>query len=87
MSRDGQPQGRSADAHGVALATATRGKEAAYPELLRNGPLRLVVLGSEVGGRWGTGALALFHGKSYTTQLTPRLHCASSYNKAEVGEH
>ncbi|OLP87558.1 hypothetical protein AK812_SmicGene31218 [Symbiodinium microadriaticum] len=42
--------GRSADAHGVALATATRGKEAAYPELLRNGPLRLVVLGSEVGG-------------------------------------
>ena len=30
-----------------------------YPELLCNGPQRLVVLGSEVGGRWGTGALAL----------------------------
>ena len=59
VSRDGQPQGRSADTDGAALATATRRKEATYPELLRNGPQRLVVLGSEVGGRWGTGALAL----------------------------
>ena len=59
VSRDGQSQGRSADTDGAALATATRRKEATYPELLRNGPQRLVVLGSEVGGRWGTGALAL----------------------------
>ena len=59
VSRDGQPQGRSADTDGAALATATRRKEATYPELLRNGPQRLVVLSSEVGGRWGTGALAL----------------------------
>ena len=59
VSRDGQPQGRSTDTDGAALATATRREEATYPELLRNGPQRLVVVGSEVGGRWGTGALAL----------------------------
>ena len=35
----------------------TRREEATYPELLRNGPQRLVVVGSEVGSRSGTGAL------------------------------
>ena len=50
---------RSTDTDGAALATATRRKEVTYPELLRIGPQRLVVLGSVVGGRWGTGALAL----------------------------
>ena len=34
-------------------ATATRRRNETYPELLRNGPQRRIILGSEVGGRWG----------------------------------
>ena len=49
MSQDGQPQGRSANENGAALAAAARRKEATSPELLRSGPQRLVALGSGVG--------------------------------------
>ena len=34
-------------------------KQAAYPELLAGGPQQLVVLGTEVGGRWNAGARQL----------------------------
>ena len=37
---------------GAALQAARRRKEARYPELLQPGPQRLLVLASEVGGRW-----------------------------------
>ena len=39
-----------------ALQVAERRKQAAYPELTRGGPQTLLVLGSEIGGRWSTGA-------------------------------
>ena len=47
-------------------------KRATYPELLRNGPGRLVVLGSEVGDRWGTGALALVREAARPARSPPR---------------
>ena len=47
VSQDGQPlaQGRSANENGPAMATFTRRTKATYPELLCNGPQRLVALG------------------------------------------
>ena len=51
LTRTGQPQPCTADVDGAALRTAERRKAATYPELQREGPQRLVVLGSEVGGR------------------------------------
>ena len=36
-----------------------RRKRDAYPELSKGGPQKLVVLGSEVGGRWSQAALHL----------------------------
>ena len=41
---------------GAVLRVAERRKRAAYPELARGGPPTLVVLGSEVGGRWNAQA-------------------------------
>ena len=40
----------------VALLEARRRKEATYPELLASARCRLVVIGVEVGGRWGSEA-------------------------------
>ncbi|OLP76058.1 hypothetical protein AK812_SmicGene44057 [Symbiodinium microadriaticum] len=44
---------------GAALKVAERRKRATYPELERGGPQKLVVLGSEVGGRWNEQARRL----------------------------
>ena len=52
LSRTGPPQPGAAETDGSALRTAERRKHATYPELRRAGPQRLLVLGSEVGGRW-----------------------------------
>ena len=53
LRRDGTPHPRCANADGAALATARRRKEARFPELAgQHGRARLVVLASEVGGRW-----------------------------------
>ena len=41
-----------ADMDGAELRVAERRKRAACPELAAGGPQKLVVLGSEVGGRW-----------------------------------
>eukprot|EP00439_Symbiodinium_sp_Y106_P036521 s2421_g4.t1 len=49
VSRDGQPQGHSADENGAALATATRHKEACLFYSVRR-------LGA-AGACWGTGAI------------------------------
>eukprot|EP00439_Symbiodinium_sp_Y106_P043359 s3366_g5.t1 len=55
LSRTGLPQPCAAAHDGAALRVAERRKRAAYPEL-NGGPQQLVVLGSEVGGRWNAGA-------------------------------
>ena len=59
LTRTGQPQPRAAATDGAALRMAERRKRAAYPELSMGGAQRLVVLGTEVGGRWNEGALRL----------------------------
>ena len=55
LTRTGLPQPCAAAHDGAALRVAERRKRAAYPEL-NSGPQQLVVLGSEVGGRWNAGA-------------------------------
>ena len=53
LRRDGTPHPRCANEDGAALAAARRRKAARYPELAgQHGRARLVVLASEVGGRW-----------------------------------
>ena len=56
LRADGMPQPGSRDRDGAAIEVARRRKLARYPELARPGPQRLVVLASEVGGRWGSQA-------------------------------
>ena len=56
LTRTGHPQLCTVTIDGAALRVAERCKHAAYPELARAGPQKLVVLGSEVGGRWNEGA-------------------------------
>ena len=64
-AKNGQKRGACLGPPGTQSHRARRaGRSAAVAHAhdcsgLRNGPQRLVVLGSEVGGRWGTGALAL----------------------------
>ena len=53
LRRDGTPHPRCANEDGAALAQARRRKELRYPELAgQHGRTKLVVLASEVGGRW-----------------------------------
>ena len=56
LTRTGHPQPCAVQVDGAALQVAERRKQAAYPELTRGGPQTLLVLGSEIGGRWSTGA-------------------------------
>ena len=57
LTRTGHPQPCIVTIDGAALRVAERRKHAAYPELARAGPQKLVViLGSELGGRWNEGA-------------------------------
>ena len=56
LTRSGHPQPCAAAVDGAVLRVAERRKHAAYPELTRGGPQTLVVLGSEVGGRWNAQA-------------------------------
>ena len=55
-TRTGHPQPCSIEVDGAALQVAEIRKEAAYIELTRGGPQKLLVLGSDIGGRWNTGA-------------------------------
>ena len=59
LTRSGTPQPRASEEDGAALRMAQRRKRATYPELLAQGPQRLLVLGSEIGGRWNDEALRL----------------------------
>ena len=56
LTRTGHPQPCAAVVDGAALKVAERRKRATYPELEGGGPQKLVVLGSEVGGRWNEQA-------------------------------
>ena len=51
LMRTVHPQPCTGTIDGAALRVAERRKHAAYPELACAGPQKLVVLGSEVGGR------------------------------------
>ena len=51
LTRSGSPQPSAAIVDGAVLRVAERRKFAAYPELARGGPQKLIVLGCEVGGR------------------------------------
>ena len=59
LTRAGAPHAGAATTSGTALRTAERRKRHAYPELLRGGAQQLLVLASEVGGRWNADALTL----------------------------
>ena len=52
LTRGGAPIPRAADNDAVAIATARQRKQRAYPELLQRGAQRLLVLATELGGRW-----------------------------------
>ena len=56
LTRTGHLQPCAAVVDGAALKVAERRKRTTYPELERGGPQKLVVLGSEVGGRWNEQA-------------------------------
>ena len=56
---DGTPHIGAADVDGLRLAAARRRQERTYPEFVPpRSRCRLVVLATEVGGRWSTEALA-----------------------------
>ena len=59
LTRTGQPQPGTVADDGATLRVAERRKRAAYPELSSGGPPRLLVLGSEIGGRWNQAAQQL----------------------------
>ena len=52
LRANGSPHPRTTREDGAAIMTARRRKRERYPELLRPGPQRLVVLACEAGGRW-----------------------------------
>ena len=56
LTRTGQPQPGTAAHDGAMLRVAERRKRAAYPELRSGGPQQLLVLGSQIGGRWNEAA-------------------------------
>ena len=56
LASAGQPRQRRGDFTAAALAGARRAKERAYPELLRGGRCKLVVVALEVAERWSTEA-------------------------------
>ena len=52
----GHPHPCTVEVDGAALRVAELRKHCTYPELARGGPQKLLVLGSEIGGRWNTAA-------------------------------
>ena len=59
LTRTGQPQPCTGGARRRQLRVAERRKRTTYPELSSRGPQRLLVLGSEIGGRWNETAQRL----------------------------
>ena len=56
LTRTGRPQPGTAAHDGAMLRVAERRKQAAYPELRSGGLQQLLVLGTEIGGRWNEAA-------------------------------
>ena len=56
LTRTGHPHPCTVEVDGAALKVAERRKHSTYPELARGGPQKLLVLGSEIGGRWNATA-------------------------------
>ena len=52
FTREGRPRRRNGRYAGAALQDARRNKERVYRELVASGRCRLMVLASEIGGRW-----------------------------------
>ena len=84
LTRTG-PQPCAADVDGAALRTAERRKAATYPELHGAGPQKLVVLGSEVGGRFNGDAHRLVRDlvrlRSYRAPPALRAAAASGWTR------
>ena len=66
VNADGSPWPRAADADGVALGRTRRRHQRRYPELVGGDRGRLLVLGSEVGGRWEPEALGVLRSLTAT---------------------
>lgn len=62
LHSDGSPWPRAADEDGVGIERARRSHAEVYPELVDRARARLVVLGTEVGGRWAPEALTILRG-------------------------
>ena len=58
LTRTGHPHPCTVEVDGAALKVAERRKHCTYPEFARGGPQKLLVLGSEIGGRWSAGSPA-----------------------------
>ena len=82
LTAAGEARSRRDPARPVALLEARRRKEATYPELLASARCRLVVIGVEVGGRWGSEAasflrlLARARARAAPEALRPALRSA-----------
>ena len=59
----------------AALLIAERRKLAAYPEFARGGPQRLLVLGTEIGGRWSAGAQSLSKSMTPFRGVVEKIKC------------
>ena len=82
LTAAGGARSRRDPARPVALLEARRRKEATYPELFASARCRLVVIGVEVGGRWGSEAasflrlLARARARAAPEALRPALRSA-----------
>ena len=86
LTRTGHPQPCAVEVDGAMLKVAERRKRSTYPELAR-GPQRLLVLGSEIGGRRQPPAGrdaggALFPSRSSSPSPVPRLAAMASWSTA-----
>ena len=78
LTRTGHPQPCTVTIDAAALRVAERRKHAAYPELARAGPQKLVVLGSEVGGRWNEGARSFVRQLVRESPASPAIRAAAA---------
>ena len=85
LTRTGQAQPCAAAHDGAVLRVAEGRKRTAYPELSAGGPQRLLVLGSEVGGRWNEAAQGLVRDLARVRAQRPRsyLHHAGGKVRGE----
>ena len=100
LTSAGQPRQWRGDFTAAALADARRAKERAYPELLRGGRCKLVVVALEVGGRWSTEAASFIRQLAQTrcraapaalqtataqAYIVPKLHAVQQILNGSLG--